>query len=107
MQGQAHVRVALAEALHDARQQVQDGGAVGGNVELARIQPFDLVAEAGLQPVQAFHQRLGHFKQQLALAAGHQAPPAALEQAHPQLAFQRLQLLADRRLADEQRLSRT
>ncbi|KAG1165828.1 hypothetical protein G6F35_018551 [Rhizopus arrhizus] len=73
------------EALDDLRQQVQDGRTVGGNVQLARIQPAHLVAEARLQPVQVLHQRLRHFIQQLALAAGHQAPPAALEQRHPQI----------------------
>jgi len=95
-----------AEAFYDLRQQVEDGRAVGGDVQLARIQPAHLVAEARFQPVQAFHQWLRHLVQHLALAAGHQAPPAALEQRYPQLTFQCLQLQADRRLADEQRLSR-
>ena len=106
MQGQAHVRVVQAEAFDDLRQQVQDGRAVGGDVQLARVQAAYLVAEACLQPVQVLHQRLRHFVQQLALAAGHQATPAALEQRHAQLPFQGLQLQADGRLADEQRLSR-
>ncbi len=105
VQRQADIRVALAEALHDARQQVQDGRAVGRDVELAGIQPLHLVAEAGLEPVQVLHQRQRHFIQQLPFAAGHQAAAAALEQADAQLALQRLQLLADGRLTDEQRLS--
>jgi len=105
VQGQADVRMALAEALHDARQQVQDGRAVGRDVELAGIQPLHFVAEAGLQPVQVLHQRQRHLIQQLAFAAGHQAAAAALEQIDPQFALQGLQLLADRRLADEQSLS--
>ncbi|MNS99680.1 hypothetical protein D3C72_1340880 [compost metagenome] len=95
----------LAEAFDDLRQQVQDGRAVGSDVQLARVQAAHLVAEACFQAVQALYQRLRHFIQQLALAAGHQAPTAALKQGHPQLALQRLQLQADGRLADEKRLS--
>jgi hypothetical protein len=93
-----------AEVLHDLRQQVQDGRAVGGDIEFAGIQPTDLFAEAAVQPVQAFDQRLGQFVQQLALAGGGQAAPATLEQADAQLPFQRLQLQGNGRLADLKRL---
>ncbi len=60
--------------------------------------------EGRLQPVDALDQRLRQLEQQLALPAGAQAPAAALEQDHPQLALQRLQLQGDGRLADEQGL---
>ncbi len=96
----------LAEQFDDARQQVQDGGAVGGDVQFAGVQPGDLVVEGRLQTVDALDQRLGQLVQQLPLAAGTQAPAAALEQHHPQVSLQRLQLQGDGRLADEQRLGR-
>ena len=107
VQAQAHIGMALAERVHDPGQQVQDGRAAGGHVELAGVQPAHLLAEAGGQPIQPFHQRLGQFVEQFALAGRGQPSPAALQQAHAEFALQCLQLQGHRRLAQVQRFRGT
>ena len=106
VQRQPHLRMGGAEGFDDPRQQIEDGRAAGGDIELAGVEAADLLPEHRIQPVQALDQRPRQLVELLALAGQGDPAPAALEQPHPQFPLQRLQLQGDRRLAQVQRLSR-
>src|SRR3546814_2852789 len=57
VQDQAHVRLRGAEGFHDLRQQVEDGRAARGHVQLAGVQAAQLLAEHAAQRVDPLHQR--------------------------------------------------
>src|SRR5690606_35878940 len=96
----------LAVGADDPRQQVEDGGAVGGNFQLARVHARQRVAKGRGQGVDAVHQRPRQLVQRLARRRGKQAAAVALQQRGAHFALQGLELLADRGLADVQGLGR-
>ncbi len=59
-------------------------------MQLAGVEAADLVAEGGIQPVEALDQRPRQLVEGLALAGRDQAPPAALEQLDAEVTLQGL-----------------
>ena len=98
-----NVRVTFPEMLHQARQQVDDGGLAGRDHHFAAVQvTFHLAVEAGVQAFQPFDQGPGHFMQFLAFPGHVDSRAMPFEQYGVQFPLQRTDLQADGRLAEEQ-----
>src|SRR5690606_24920912 len=78
VQVEAHAGLRGAERGDDLRQQVEDGRTACGDVQLAGVEPAQLLAERGVEAFETFHQRPRQFVQRLALPGHHQPPATAL-----------------------------
>ena len=89
------------------RQQVQDGRGAGGDVEFAGVEARAPVrGRRTSRPSSPSTSGRASAYSASPSRVGEQPAAAALEQPHPELALQRLQLQGHRRLAEVQRLGR-
>jgi hypothetical protein len=93
-----HPGVGRHELAHRFRQDVENGGFTGADLEFPRLQLAEVGGEAFLQLVDAVHQGLGKLEQDFTLGGQLEMGAAPLEQHHGKFPLQGLDLQGNRGL---------